>query len=112
MSGVFTFLMFALSGAMAKHSWTEGKDFDAVTFTVCAAMFLGHSVYVMWADRPERWRHRKRGSVYEIVAAQALVQTEAPLLDNEIVTVYRDVKTGVYAVRPPEEFMDGRFEKL
>ena len=112
MSGVFTFLMFAFFGAMSKYSWAEGKELDAVIFLTCAVGFLSHSVYAMWADRPERWRHLKRGGVYEIVTAQAVVQTEAPLLDNEIVTVYRDVKTDLYYVRPPEEFMDGRFERL
>jgi hypothetical protein len=57
----------------------------------------------------ERYRHKKRGSEY-IVIARGILQVDADL-DNEKVVIYRgdDGKTWV---RPEYEFNDGRFELI
>ena len=64
----------------------------------------------------EFWRHRKRGSVYEIISSTASLQcsTEPNIesaLGDEDWTVYRNVKTGAVYIRLTNEFRDGRFEK-
>lgn len=63
------------------------------------------------------YRHKKRGTVYEIVTDYASLQCSAdPVFErrfeDDTWTVYRNVKTGAVWVRPTEEFHDGRFERL
>ena len=55
-------------------------------------------------------RHKKRGSVYQFLG-QALIQTDTPIVDNDIVNIYCNDAGGQYA-RKPSEFNDGRFEEL
>lgn len=64
-----------------------------------------------------QWRHKKRGTVYEIVTFGASLQCSAApdfeaQFDDGTWTVYRNVKTNAIYVRPTEEFRDGRFEEL
>ena len=63
-------------------------------------------------DKPahQRWRHKKRGSVYKRLG-QALVQTSRPLTDMTQVEVYQG-DDGMMWVRPTSEFFDGRFEAV
>ncbi len=68
-------------------------------------------------DRNSLYRHKKRGTVYEIVTDAAWLQcATAPdfetAFEDENWTVYRSVATGAYYVRPTEEFLDGRFERV
>lgn len=65
----------------------------------------------------ERWVHKKRGGVYVVLThdagfqfsgSQALEMT----LDGVRLTVYSSLSTGKYYVRPTDEFLDGRFEKV
>jgi len=65
----------------------------------------------------EQWRHKKRGTVYEVVTHDASLQfASAPEIeetcDDLTFTVYRSLDTGAMYVRPTEEFMDGRFERV
>lgn len=62
-------------------------------------------------DSSDKWQHRKRGTTYTIIG-QALAQCEKPITDNETVLVYRDVDSGKWAIRRPDEFHDGRFERV
>ncbi|WP_223566886.1 hypothetical protein [Agrobacterium tumefaciens] len=57
----------------------------------------------------ERYRHKKRGSTYTVMARGRL-QVDGDL-DNEKVVVYRG-EDGQTWVRPEYEFNDGRFEPL
>ncbi|WP_149898949.1 DUF1653 domain-containing protein [Rhizobium rhizogenes] len=57
----------------------------------------------------ERYRHKKRGSIYTVMARGRL-QVDGDL-DNEKVVVYRG-EDGQTWVRPEYEFNDGRFEPL
>jgi hypothetical protein len=62
----------------------------------------------------QRWRHKKRGSVYEIVDISATIQCSArpeieKLFELQGWVVYRSMN-GRLVVRPYPEFMDGRFE--
>jgi hypothetical protein len=64
-----------------------------------------------------QWRHKKRGTVYEIVTETASLQCSCDpatehRFDDEVFVVYRNVKTLAYYVRPYQEFFDGRFEAL
>ena len=56
------------------------------------------------------YRHRRRGSSYEVVGP-ATLQTDRPLGDNEKLIVYRG-KDGQLWVRAVNEFKDGRFERI
>lgn len=63
----------------------------------------------------ERYRHKKRGMVYEIMTTFASLQcSSAPAFEQRFKddnwTVYRNILTGTVYVRPTAEFMDGRFE--
>jgi hypothetical protein len=62
-----------------------------------------------------RWRHKKRGTIYEIVTDGAMLQCSAApdvekAFENDTWTVYRNIATGAIYIRPTEEFLDGRFE--
>ena len=63
------------------------------------------------------WRHKKRGTTYEIigegimnVADDVLTFKKSPL-DGQPVVIYRGRNGAIY-VRCFHEFMDGRFERL
>lgn len=58
----------------------------------------------------ERWKHKKRGSTYEMVG-EAEVQASSYIREGGKVVVYRDEK-GKLWVRPTREFYDGRFERI
>ena len=63
------------------------------------------------------YRHKKRGTVYEIVTNNAFLQCSAApefeqMFGDDTFTVYRNVHTGAIFVRPTKEFDDGRFEPL
>ena len=63
------------------------------------------------------WRHKVRGHVYEIITATASLQMacdpaiEAQYEDDDFV-VYRNIENGAVWIRPTEEFIDGRFERV
>lgn len=64
-----------------------------------------------------RWRHKKRGTTYEVVSdAASLPCSAAPefesLFDDDYFVVYRSEETGAFYLRPAPEFLDGRFERL
>jgi len=64
-----------------------------------------------------RWRHKKSGSVYEIITHEAKLQcaSDQQLEDTfecDKWTVYKSIKTGDIWVRLTQEFMDGRFDKV
>lgn len=52
-------------------------------------------------------RHKKQDSVYQLTG-QALVQTDTPIVDNDIVNTYCN-RDGEQYARKPSEFNDGRF---
>jgi hypothetical protein len=65
----------------------------------------------------ERWRHKKRGTIYEVITHDASLQCSAApefeqLFDDDTFTVYRSIRTGAVYIRPTPEFMDGRFERV
>jgi len=60
-----------------------------------------------------RYRHKKRGSVYEIIYDAATMQNSTDRShDGELVVVYQNVDSLEVYVRPYREFHDGRFEEL
>lgn len=70
-----------------------------------------------YASPGEHWRHKKRGTVYEVVTDTASLQCSAApdfeaTFEYDNWTVYKSVATGAFYVRPTPEFMDGRFERL
>lgn len=63
------------------------------------------------------WRHKKRGTEYEIITDCASLQCSAApefeaTFEDDNWTVYRNVATGAIYVRPTKEFLDGRFEQI
>jgi len=69
------------------------------------------------AKRGDIWRHKKRGSKYEILHDNATLEcATAPTFQNAFEDddwiIYRNVLTGAVFVRLAEEFNDGRFERV
>ena len=65
----------------------------------------------------EVWRHKKRGTTYEVLTHDASLQCASEsavesMFEDENWTVYRNTVTGAVYVRPTEEFLDGRFEQI
>lgn len=63
------------------------------------------------------YRHKKRGTVYEIISSTVSMQcSAAPEFERQFEddhwTIYRNVQTGTLWVRPTPEFEDGRFERI
>ena len=58
-----------------------------------------------------RWRHRKRGSTYRLLGVVE-VQCDAPVIDAEVLLLYRAENDSSLWVRRRSEFMDGRFERI
>lgn len=55
--------------------------------------------------------HKKRGSRYKVVGMARAQCSTIPINDGDMLTLYRG-EDGVYSVRPPAEFADGRFERI
>lgn len=67
----------------------------------------------------QRWRHKKRGGVYEIVHLNCSVQVSAmdgtawgELLESEDWVAYRAIDGWQIYFRMTKEFLDGRFEQV
>jgi len=61
---------------------------------------------------PARWKHKKRGTIYEVLGVASVQQaTDQQLYDFAPVVVYRG-EDGMLWVRHEREFMDGRFERV
>ena len=58
-----------------------------------------------------RFHHKKRGSNYTVVGAARLQFSTTMPKDGDMLTLYRG-DDGVYSVRAPEEFNDGRFVEI
>jgi hypothetical protein len=63
------------------------------------------------------WRHKKRGTTYEILHDNASLQCAAApefenMFEDDHWVVYRSLRTGAIFVRPYPEFHDGRFEAI
>lgn len=66
---------------------------------------------------PERYRHKKRGSVYGLVCTDARFQFSGNreierALEYRDFAIYQDEETGKFFIRPAGEFKDGRFEPI
>jgi hypothetical protein len=59
------------------------------------------------------WTHHhiKRGTKYKIVGQARAQCSVEPIKDGDMLTLYIG-EDGVYSVRPPAEFNDGRFERI
>ena len=65
----------------------------------------------------QHWRHKKRNSIYEIVAIDAAIQVStiiasatADALERTDWIAYRSIAGGRLCFRMHPEFLDGRFE--
>lgn len=56
-------------------------------------------------------RHVKRGTRYVVVGEARAQCSTVPIQDGDMLTLYRG-EDGVYGVRPPVEFNDGRFVEI
>ncbi|MDI6837830.1 MAG: hypothetical protein QMD99_19250 [Rhizobiaceae bacterium] len=112
-----------VSRALAASAWkrlnTRDTDFAKMKYPDGEPQYVKEQwpLYVVDAhaalsalevDKPTH-RHKKRGSVYTVIA-NGVLQVDADL-DNEKVVIYRG-EDGRYWVRPEYEFNDGRFEAL
>jgi len=55
-----------------------------------------------------KWMHVKRGGVYSEVG-KVTIQADNSVFDDDVLTLYRDVISGSWYARPPEEFTVNRF---
>lgn len=86
---------------------------QGVTLTVAAGSAALGSLWSLlsgFLPRLARARHRKRGTVYDLVFPSASVQAETPIVEGDEVVVYVG-EDGRPWVRKVDEFQDGRFEK-
>ena len=64
----------------------------------------------------DMYRHKKRGTVYEVIDDQARLQcSSAPEFETRFSagwTVYKSAVSGDLYIRPTAEFLDGRFEPV
>lgn len=58
-----------------------------------------------------RYRHKKRGTTYELIGG-AVLQKSSLLRDEDPMAVYRSEDDGRLWVRSYNEFYDGRFEEI
>jgi len=58
------------------------------------------------------YRHKKRGTIYDIIGGGAAQASKAPIQDCDPVIVYQSIDNDQIYVRPAGEFYDGRFEEL
>lgn len=62
---------------------------------------------------PDRIRHLKRGSTYDVFCRTGEVQASAPIFDGDTLVTYVCAKTGKVWHRPPHEIADpARFEVI
>ena len=88
----------------AVHSDDTGSGSSYVT---CGACDGGGT-----APAPvETWRHKKRGTTYTVEIEHGTIQASRPLNDGDVVLTYRGDDGRVWH-RPPDEFHDGRFERV
>lgn len=59
-----------------------------------------------------RVRHKKRGTIYEVMGKAQLQIANLPVLDEAILVLYVDEKSGKWWASLEDEFEDGRFEEL
>lgn len=55
--------------------------------------------------------HKVRGTKYKVIGQARAQCSVEPIKDGDMLTLYRG-EDGVYSVRPPSEFNDGRFERI
>ncbi len=65
----------------------------------------------MSVNRGETYRHLKRDSTYVILGRARAQCSTRPIKDGEMLVLYSAVD-GTMSVRPEDEFLDGRFEKV
>ncbi len=58
------------------------------------------------------YRHKKRGTIYDIVGGGIAQASNAPIQDGDPVVVYQSIDNDQIWIRPVAEFYDGRFETL
>lgn len=59
------------------------------------------------------WRHRVRGTIYRILGTGRIqCPAAAPMQDDEMPLLYMDINSGGFGIRRPDEFHDGRFERI
>ena len=57
------------------------------------------------------YKHLKRGSFYEVVGRVRAQASTTPIKDGDMLVLYVDHE-GQYSARLPDEFYDGRFQKV
>jgi hypothetical protein len=65
------------------------------------------------AQYADDWTHLHlgRGTRYKVIGEARAQCNDVPVKDGDMLVLYRG-EDGIYSVRPPEEFNDGRFEAL
>lgn len=58
------------------------------------------------------YRHKKRGSVYQITDMITLQSSKLPDIDGWTLVIYKNLMSEVSYARELTEFFDGRFEEV
>ncbi len=59
-----------------------------------------------------KFRHKKRGTTYEVIGEAEIQISIRTLEEGDIVIIYKDEKSGKLWARNRDEFFDGRFEEI
>ena len=88
--------------------YTMPKTRSDMRTALRAALSAADAIQPPQRDEVRLVRHKKRGTTYEVIG-EADLQTERPISDYEVLTVYKGPDGRLWA-RPSTEFEDGRFE--
>ena len=71
-----------------------------------------HTKARTWPMINTEWRHKKRQSEYVVIGKVRLQYSTVRPEDGELLVLYQNTVDGSYSARLPEEFLDGRFQKI
>ena len=98
-------------GCIVKDWQKEAKDNVHVAQALRQAQAAITAMSSLAAKDAEKFRHEKRGTVYEVVGTAELQMTYDNLVDGSDLVIYRG-EDGKLWCREEGEFHDGRFQAL
>lgn len=93
-----------------RNGTNAGGDYNGIIQLFARFEEEGKRIAAQGVER-DRYRHKARGTVYEVIASAELQAANGAPEEGAILTIYRGDDGKVWA-RRASEFGDGRFERL